>query len=76
MTRLQQDIAGYLHSPVTAAEVQTAAYVRFAAWMAAHDTGPRSVTVGQIGREFRNLSYATICRWIRHYRAQREEQGQ
>ncbi len=50
MTRLQQEISGYLHSPVTAAEVQAAAYVKFAAWMAAHDTGPRSVTVGQIGR--------------------------
>ena len=72
MTRLQQEISGYLHSPVTAAEVQAAAYVKFAAWMTAHDTGPRSVTVGQIGREFQNLSYATICRWMGHWR---EEQG-
>lgn len=42
---------------------------RFARWMDEHDTGPRSVTVGQIGREFFPLSYTTIGAWMRHYRS-------
>lgn len=41
---------------------------RFARWMDEHDTGPGSVTVGQVGREF-PLPYTTIGAWMRHYRS-------
>jgi hypothetical protein len=43
---------------------------KFVQWMDEHDTGPRSVTVGQIGREFefRYLSFQVIGTWMRHYR--------
>jgi hypothetical protein len=44
------------------------AYAEFRQWMDEHDKGPRSVSVGQIGRAFPRLSFATVCDWIGYYR--------
>lgn len=43
-------------------------YRAFALWMDDHDQGPGSITVGQAGRAFPQLSYLTICQWIGRYR--------